>query len=69
MSKKSYLKLLFSFELDSEIKNLKKNRVASCRIFSGAEFDETVRFDRTVLADRMILFDRMVPLPERYGKL
>ena len=33
MSKKSYLKLLFSFELDSKISNFKKNRAASCPIF------------------------------------
>ena len=33
MSKKSYLKLLFSFELDSKIQNFKKNRAASCPIF------------------------------------
>ena len=33
MSKKSYLKLLFSFELDSKISNFMKNRAASCQIF------------------------------------
>jgi hypothetical protein len=31
-SKKSYWKLLFSFELDSKISNFKKNRADSCPI-------------------------------------